>query len=52
MKYEENVKHRILFPSHNSSVLTSKNYATEEKFIELSIQYERISYQTIIKDNQ
>jgi hypothetical protein len=33
MKYEECVKHKMLQPDHIRSILTSKEYATESKFI-------------------
>eukprot|EP00347_Sterkiella_histriomuscorum_P019322 403342096 len=37
MKYEESVKHKGMYPTHKSSVMTSKQYASEDKFIELAI---------------
>ncbi len=33
MKYEECVKHKMLQPDHIKSILTSKEYACESKFI-------------------
>ena len=33
MKYEEAVKHKITSPDHTKSVLTSKEFASETKFI-------------------
>ncbi len=33
MKYEEAVKHKITAPDHTKSVLTSKEFASETKFI-------------------
>lgn len=33
MKYEECVKHKMLAPDHIKSILTSKEYASEGKFI-------------------
>ena len=33
MKYEEAVKHKINAPDHTKSVLTSKEFASETKFI-------------------
>lgn len=39
MKYEESVKHKMLYPMHRSSILTSKSFASEEKFVELAHQH-------------
>ena len=33
MKYEECVKHKMLAPDHIKSILTSKEYASEAKFV-------------------
>jgi hypothetical protein len=33
MKYEECVKHKMLQPDHIKSILTSKEYASEAKFV-------------------
>lgn len=33
MKYEECVKHKLVQTDHIKSILTSKEYASEEKFI-------------------
>jgi len=33
MKYEECVKHKLVQPDHIKSILTSKEYASEEKFV-------------------
>jgi hypothetical protein len=33
MKYEESVKHKMVQPEHVKSILTSKEYASEAKFI-------------------
>ena len=33
MKYEECVKHKMLQPDHIKSILTSKEFASETKFI-------------------
>ena len=33
MKYEECVKHKMLQPDHTKSILTSKEYASEAKFV-------------------
>ena len=33
LKYEECVKHKTLEPDHSKNILTSKEYATETKFI-------------------
>eukprot|EP00347_Sterkiella_histriomuscorum_P010565 403375798 len=36
LKYEEFVKHKIYLPQHTGSILTSKKFASEKKFIEIS----------------
>eukprot|EP00347_Sterkiella_histriomuscorum_P013760 403363475 len=36
LKYEEFVKHKIFLPHHTGSILTSKKFASEKKFIEIS----------------
>ena len=36
MKYEECVKHRLLLPDHTKSILTSKEFASESKFISVA----------------
>jgi hypothetical protein len=33
MKYEECVKHKVNMPDHTKSILTSKEFASETKFI-------------------
>jgi hypothetical protein len=33
MKYEECVKHKMLAPDHVKSILTSKEFASETKFV-------------------
>jgi hypothetical protein len=33
MKYEECVKHKLIQTDHTRSILTSKEFASEEKFI-------------------
>ena len=35
-RYEENLKHKEDLPEHSKSVLTSKYYATEKRFISLA----------------
>ena len=35
-RYEENLKHKDDLPDHSKSVLTSKYYATEKRFISLA----------------
>eukprot|EP00347_Sterkiella_histriomuscorum_P009687 403340262 len=36
MKYEESMKHKMMYRSHKSCIVTSKQFATEENFIELA----------------
>mmetsp|Transcript_41439 Transcript_41439/g.30456 ORF Transcript_41439/g.30456 Transcript_41439/m.30456 type:complete len:99 (+) Transcript_41439:135-431(+) len=36
MKYEESVKHKLLEPSHIKAILTSKEFASEERYISVA----------------
>ena len=36
MKYEECVKHKVNMPDHTKSILTSKEFASETKFIAIA----------------
>jgi RNase P subunit RPR2 len=42
LKYEQNVKHKELNPDHISFLVTSINYATEQKFINISKKYNKV----------
>lgn len=42
LKYEESVKHKLLQPDHQSSIMTSKQYGSEEKFTQLSKRFGKI----------
>jgi hypothetical protein len=42
LKYEECVKHKLLEPDHCKSILTSKEYASESKFISIARQNEKV----------
>lgn len=35
-KYEANIKHKENFPSHANSIVTSKGYGTEAKFLSIA----------------
>lgn len=41
MSYEQRMKHQNLKPSHIRTILTSKFFASEDKFIELARSYKR-----------
>ncbi len=43
MKYEESVKHKVLEPDHTKSILTSKEYASEAKFIAVARAMNKVS---------
>lgn len=44
MKYEECVKHKTLQPDHIKSILTSKEYASEAKFISIAKAMNKIVF--------
>ena len=45
MKYEECVKHKILQPDHIKSILTSKEYAQEAKFMAVAKAMGKVRYE-------
>lgn len=45
MKYEECVKHKMLQPEHIKSILTSKEYASEAKFIAVARAMNKVTIQ-------
>jgi hypothetical protein len=45
MKYEECVKHKMLAPDHIKSILTSKEYASEGKFIAVARAMGKVRYE-------
>lgn len=44
MKYEECVKHKMLQPDHTKNILTSKEYATEIKFLAVARAMNKVTY--------
>ena len=44
MKYEECVKHKTSMPDHLKSILTSKEFASETKFVAVARAMNRIHY--------
>lgn len=44
MKYEESVKHKLLNPDHVKSILTSKEYASEAKFVAVARALGKLDY--------
>ena len=45
MKYEECVKHKMLQPDHIKSILTSKEYASEAKFVAVARAMNKVVYE-------
>ena len=45
MKYEECVKHKILAPDHIKSILTSKEFASETKFVAVARAMNKVHYE-------
>ena len=45
MKYEECVKHKITFPEHVKSIITSKEFASETKFIAVARAMNKIGFE-------
>ena len=44
LKYEECVKHRAQVPEHNKTILTSKEFASEAKFLQVAKAMDKIEY--------
>jgi hypothetical protein len=44
MKYEECVKHKLMQPDHIKSILTSKEFASEGKFITVARAMGKVRY--------
>jgi len=45
MKYEECVKHKVTAPDHTKSVLTSKEFASETKFIAVARAMNKVVFE-------
>ncbi len=45
MKYEECVKHKVSSPDHLKSILTSKEFASETKFVAIARAMGKITYE-------
>jgi hypothetical protein len=45
MKYEECVKHKVDVPDHTKSILTSKEFAQESKFISVARGMGKVKYE-------
>lgn len=45
MKYEECVKHKTNLPEHLKSILTSKEFASETKFVAIARAMNKIQYE-------
>lgn len=45
MKYEECVKHKMLAPDHIKSILTSKEFASETKFVAVARAMGKVTYE-------
>jgi hypothetical protein len=45
MKYEECVKHKVRMPDHVKSILTSKEFANETKFITVARALGKVIYE-------
>jgi hypothetical protein len=45
MKYEECVKHKTNLPEHLKSILTSKEFASEAKFVVIARAMNKIQYE-------
>ena len=44
MKYEESVRHKNSMPDHLKSILTSKEFASETKFINVARAMNKVKY--------
>lgn len=49
MKYEECVKHKMLQPDHIKSILTSKEYASEAKFVAVARAMSKVQLENEIE---
>lgn len=50
MKYEECVKHKMMAPDHVKSILTSKEFASETKFVAVARAMGKVQFEELGKE--